>query len=98
MLKLPARKMLNYKNIIKHFWSFGIVIGVLSAFVLTLIITVWEWIENPSGIFHDQTGTNWSFVYDTAISWFIPTFIQVSIISAVVHIIFSIFNRFWKRD
>ena len=82
----------------KHFWLFGLTIGAISASIVTIIITVWEWIENPSGIFHDQNGTNWSFVYDTAISWFVPTFIQVSIISAIMHILFSLVKRFWNRD
>ena len=78
----------------KNFWVFGLTIGFLSAFVITLVITIWEWLENPSGIFHNEDGTNWSFVYDTAISWFVPTFIQISIISATLHIIVTLIKRY----
>ncbi len=64
--------------------------------VLTLIIVIWEWLENPGGIFHDQQGTNWHFVYDTAISWFVPTFIYVAIISAVLYFLLKLIQWFIK--
>ena len=89
---------MNFRIIKKHFWLFGLTIGAISASIITIIITVWEWIENPSGIFHNQNGSNWSFVYDTAISWFVPTFINISIISAVAHLIFSLIKRIYKKD
>jgi hypothetical protein len=41
--------------------------------VVTAIATEWDWLKNPSGIFHDESGTHWSIVFDTAVSWFIPT-------------------------
>jgi hypothetical protein len=74
----------------------SLTIGLTSAFILTLIITIWEWIENPSGIFHNGKGTNWTFVYDTAISWFVPTFINVTVISAIVYFLFIVINHFYK--
>lgn len=43
--------------------------------VVTAIATEWDWLKNPGGIFHDESGTNWPFVADTAISWFVPTLI-----------------------
>lgn len=52
----------------------GLLFGAAVAFSVTLIICVWEWVENPGGIFRGDDGTNWSFVFDTAISWLIPTF------------------------
>ena len=77
-----------------HFWSFGLTLGIISAFTITFIFTLWEWLENPSGIFHDQNGTNWNFVYDTAISWFIPTFVSVTVIGAVIHFVIKWFHNY----
>ncbi|MEL6822385.1 MAG: hypothetical protein AAFP70_11530 [Calditrichota bacterium] len=43
----------------------------LSGFLASLM-SLWNWIENPGSIFHDSSGTNWSFVWDTFFSWFWP--------------------------
>lgn len=64
----------------------AILVGLSIACVVTITITIWEWLENPSGIFHNQDGTNWTFVFETASSWFVPTFIIFSAIVAVVHL------------
>ncbi|MDO6618244.1 MULTISPECIES: hypothetical protein [unclassified Shewanella] len=81
---------------IKHFWSFGIISGLIVSVLVTLFIVIWEWLENPGGIFHGAEGTNWQFVYDTGISWFMPTFIYVAIIAAVSHLIYSAIK--WLSD
>ena len=80
---------MNTFKIRKHFWSFGIAFGFSIAFIVTLVITIWEWIENPSGIFHNENGTNWSFVFETASSWFLPTFVNASAIGAAFHLLLS---------
>ena len=64
----------------------AIIAGFFIASLVTLTITLWEWLENPSGIFHDQNGTNWTFVYETASSWFVPTFINASVVVALIHL------------
>ncbi len=64
----------------------AITAGFTISCVVTLTITLWEWLENPSGIFHSQDGTNWTFVFETASSWFVPTFINASVIVALVHL------------
>lgn len=64
----------------------AILVGLSIACVVTITITIWEWLENPSGIFHNQDGTNWTFVFETASSWFVPTFFIASAIVAVVHL------------
>jgi arginine utilization protein RocB len=52
---------------------------------VTLVVTAWEWLENLNGIFHDGQGTNQRFVYDTAISWLLPTFLQSTVILCGIH-------------
>ncbi|WP_237132726.1 hypothetical protein [Pseudohongiella sp. O18] len=73
----------------KKFWLFGPLTGFTFASIAALIFTMWDWLENPGGIFRDANGTNWNFVYDTAVSWFVPTFITVAIIASAGHILFS---------
>ncbi len=85
-------------DIKKHFWSFSLILGFLSAFILALVITVWEWIENPSGIFHNQYETNWSFVYATFKSWFVPTFINATIISCTIYLLVKLIKYVYTRN
>lgn len=96
-VKIQMKKKLEIKNIAKKIVIFSLAAGTITAFIITSIITVWEWIENPSGIFHGKNGTNWSFVYDTAISWFIPTFINVTLISAAVYLIIFLLNKLLQK-
>jgi len=35
-------------------------------------MALWNWLENPGGIFQSADGTNWSFVWETFLSWFLP--------------------------
>mgnify|MGYP001611864416 CR=1 FL=1 len=67
-------------------WWIGPAIGATVSLTVTVIVVVWEWVENPGGIFRGEFGTNWKFVYDTAISWFVPTFIHVTVIAAASHL------------
>jgi len=75
------------------FWRFGIATGALTSVAVTLIVVVWEWLENPGGIFRNETGTNWGFVLDTATSWLIPTFIYAAVIASVAHLGWSAIKR-----
>lgn len=70
-----------------NFCSFGLLMGALVSVLVTSIIVVWEWVENPGGIFHDQNGTNWNFVFDTASSWFVPTFLYAALIVAALYLL-----------
>ncbi|MGI9265524.1 MAG: hypothetical protein ACR2QU_11395 [Gammaproteobacteria bacterium] len=88
------RTFLN--GVCRRFWSFGIALGSVVSLLVTAFVTAWEWIENPGGIFRDEAGTNWQFVYDTAISWLLPTFLYVAMASAIVHLMVSGIRRFFR--
>ena len=91
MLKQEAHPRLRGtidKAMLKKFWLFGPIMGFIFATIAALVFTVWDWLENPGGIFRDSAGTNWNFVYDTAESWFLPTFFDVTVIASVGHIVF----------
>jgi hypothetical protein len=76
-----------------RFLRFVLATGFGISAVVTVIIVVWEWLENPSGIFHDESGTNWRFVYETAISWFVPTFLVAAGIAAMAYLAWSVIAR-----
>ena len=67
-------------------WWLGPAAGIAIASAVTLFVVAWEWLENPGGIFRGEAGTNWGFVYDTAISWFVPTFLPVAVIASALHL------------
>ena len=50
----------------------GAIHGLVAALLLALIPTALDWYENPAGIFHSASGTDWSIVLETASSWFWP--------------------------
>jgi hypothetical protein len=79
-----------------RFWLFGLVTGAAVAALVTLIMCVWEWLENPGGIFRDASGTQWHFVYDTAVSWFLPVFGWVAILAALCHLVVTRLRGYWK--
>lgn len=68
-------------------WWLGLAVGGTVSTVVTIIMVIWEWLENPGGIFRNESGTNWGFIYDTAISWLIPTFVSVAVITSAVHLV-----------
>lgn len=72
---------------------FAALFGGLVAAAVTLFITAWELIENPGGIFRNDAGTRWAFVYDTAISWFVPTFLWAFVCVAIARYLWRRFPR-----
>lgn len=78
----------------KHFWLFGLFSGLVVSLPVTLVIVTWEKIDNSGGIFREKNEINWGFVYDTAESWFIPTFIYVVVLTSAAHLIVTIVNWF----
>lgn len=50
----------------------AIIAGIIMSSLIAFGMTLWNWIENPGSIFHDSSGTNWTFVWDTFLSWFGP--------------------------
>jgi hypothetical protein len=67
-------------------WWIGPATGAVIASAVTFVMVAWEWVENPGGIFRGESGTNWNFVFDTAISWFVPTLINATLIALAVHL------------
>lgn len=84
------------------FFLTGLLFGAAVALSVTLVICVWEWIENPGGIFRGVDGTNWGFVFETAISWLIPTFFYAAAFAWLVQLFVKgaghVYRKYVKSD
>lgn len=81
----------------KKVFLFALYSSLIVATLLTAIVTIWEWLDNPSGIFYDQNNTNYQFLFDTALSWFLPTFIYMFILSAVNYLLLVAVKSLWVK-
>ena len=86
------------RTVMKKFWLFGLSIGLAFGILFAATFTIWDWAENPGGIFRDSTGTNWGFVYDTASSWFLPTFLYAFIAASMLHLVVSKMIMIYKTN
>ena len=57
--------------------------------IVALVMSYLDWQHNPEGIFHNEIGTNWDIVLDTAASWFVPVALVSSVLSIAVLTWFS---------
>ena len=62
--------------------------------IVTIIVVVGEWVDNPGGIFRSDAGTHWPFVADTAISWFVPTLVYVSVLVSALQLAWHVAARY----
>ena len=76
----------------------GPVTGALVSATVTIVVVIWELIENPGGIFRSEFGTNWQFVYETAISWFVPTLVYVAVIVSVSQLAWHLLLKYRRKQ
>ena len=77
----------------RKYWLIGIAVGLLTGLIVAVIAAWLDWRLNPSGIYHNADGTNWRFVWDTAVSWFVPTTSYVTLIALGVLVVVSRWRR-----
>lgn len=76
--------------IVSRFWLFGPTTGLVSAVLAAMVFTILDLVRNYGEVFRDSSGTNWLFVYDTAVSWLLPTFLYVTIVASLAHLAVSL--------
>lgn len=68
--------------------------GTGIALMAASIMTYQDWRLNPGGIFFsEENGTQWPFVWETWISWFLPVFALATGICLVILLLASWFKR-----
>ena len=65
-------------------WIFGFLIGIAVGLIVALVMSYLDWQHNPQGIFHNELGTNWAIVLETAVSWFVPVALVSSVLSIAI--------------
>lgn len=65
----------------KKYWVYAMMLGATAGFIAASVMAFLGWRVNPGGIYYSDLGTNWRFVWDTWISWFVPVFLVGSAIS-----------------
>ena len=73
----------------RKYWILGVVIGVVVGFMVAAVMTFLDWRLNPGGIFHNARGTDWTVVVETAVSWFAPVSVLVSVSALLVLIVLA---------
>ena len=66
-------------------WILGGVGGLLAGLLVAVPLTIADWRLNPTGIFHDEDGTDWAVVAETALSWFWPVALIALIVTVAAH-------------
>ncbi len=89
---------MNFQGVLRRFWAFGLLAGLLTSVVITAVFTTLDWIRNYGELFRDETGTHWNIVFETATSWALPTFLYVTVIAAVFHLVFNLLRRLLGRS
>jgi ABC-type dipeptide/oligopeptide/nickel transport system permease component len=65
--------------------------------VITAVATEWDWLKNPNAVYRDDAGTNWQAVFDTAISWFLPSLVTTFVLFACTAIGFHLLRNFLRK-
>lgn len=63
----------------------GAIAGLVVGLVVSVSMTIADWRLNPSGIFHNEDGTDWAVVFETAASWFWPVSLAAFVLAVVIH-------------
>ena len=62
----------------------AVVVSSTIAILVGAGFAAYDWWLNPGGIFRGPDGTNWRFMYETAVSWFVPVLITVLPVAVAV--------------
>jgi len=65
-------------------FRFASLFAICISGLVASLMALWNWIENPGSIYHDSSGTNWSFIWDTFFSWFWPLLLLLLPVSLLV--------------
>lgn len=66
-------------------WYVGAIAGICVGLLVSVPMTFMDWRLNPSALFHNEQGTDWNIVLETAFSWFWPVALPVLVVAVTVH-------------
>mgnify|MGYP001814330958 FL=1 len=59
-------------------------LGLLVGIIISTVTTLADWKLNPSGLFHNEHGTHWTVVAETALSWLLPVSLVTCLTTAII--------------
>jgi len=65
-------------------WKLAAVVGLLTGLVVSAAMTFVDWRLNPASMFHNERGTDWTVVTETALSWLGPVALVTFFVTVVV--------------
>jgi len=65
-------------------WQLAAVVGLLVGLVVSAVMTFVDWRHNPASIFHNESGTDWTIVAETALSWLGPVALVTFLATVIV--------------
>jgi hypothetical protein len=74
-------------------WKFAAIVGLSVGLVVSAAMTFVDWWLNPASIFHNEGGTEWTIVTETALSWLGP----VALVAFLATVIF-LYSMAWLRS
>ncbi len=66
-------------------WLIGVTAGLAAGVIVAVPMTIRDWRLNPSNLFHNEQGTDWAIVMETALSWFWPVALVALVATGIVH-------------
>jgi hypothetical protein len=79
------------KRMPRKYWVSAALFGLAAGVAVASVVSFLDWQANPSGIFHDDSGTNWRFVRETWFSWFAP--VAPAVFAASVPVLYWLAKR-----
>lgn len=67
----------------------SLAIGTFLGIVVAATMTALDWWHNPGGIFQNESGSNWSAITDTFVSWMLPVWCAAAFVTFIALALFS---------
>ena len=65
-------------------WKLAAIVGLLVGLVVSAVMTIVDWRLHPAGVFYDESGTAWTIVTETALSWLGPVALVTFLATVIV--------------
>ena len=65
-------------------WNLAAIFGLPAGVVVSAAMTFADWRPNPASKFHNGSGTDWTVVAETALSWLGPVALVTFLATAMV--------------
>jgi hypothetical protein len=65
-------------------WKLAAIVGLSVGLAVSAAMTFMDWRLNPASMFHNEGGTDWTIVTETALSWLGPVALLTFLATVIV--------------